>query len=152
MVGDGPEREPLEKLVSELGIRHQVTFWGQQMDVAPFFSAADAFVMSSSSEGLPMSLIQGFSLQLPAIVTDVGGMAEAVRTAAAGIAVPLNQPAQMAKAIVDLASNDSERTRYAANAQAAFDRHFQLQDMVDSYMALYMNTRRAKRLRTRHSA
>lgn len=148
MVGDGPEREPLEKFALDLGIQHQVKFWGQQMDVAPFFSAADAFIMSSRSEGLPMSLIQGFSLGLPAIVTDVGGMAEAVRTAKAGIAVPLNQPAVMAKAITDLASNHSERSRYAANARAAFDQHFQLQAMVDSYMNLYLRTPRAQRSKT----
>lgn len=151
MVGDGPEREPLETLASELGMSRQVTFWGQQMEVAPFFSAADAFVMSSNSEGLPMSLIQGFSLQLPAIVTDVGGMAEAVRTARAGVAVPLNQPAEMAKAIIDLASNHSERRKYAANAQAAFNTHFQLQAMVDSYMTLYRNTAGAQRLNARQA-
>src|ERR1035441_3868402 len=51
MVGDGSERKRLESLATELGIAAAVTFWGQQLDVAPFFSAADAFVMSSKSEG-----------------------------------------------------------------------------------------------------
>jgi len=84
MVGNGSERKALESLATELGIDSQITFWGQQLDVAPFFSAADAFIMSSKSEGLPMSLLQAFSLGLPAIVTDVGGMAEVVRLAQAG--------------------------------------------------------------------
>ena len=96
MVGDGSERAKLESLAVELGIAEQVTFWGQQLDVAPFFSAADAFIMSSKSEGLPMSLLQGFSLGLPAIVTDVGGMAEVVRLAKAGFAVSATDPAEMA--------------------------------------------------------
>ncbi|MGB0066224.1 MAG: glycosyltransferase, partial [Terracidiphilus sp.] len=86
MVGDGSERTSLEKLAGELGIAEQVSFWGHQSDVAPFFSCADAFVMSSKSEGLPLSLLQGFSLGVPAIVTDVGGMAEVVRLAQAGLA------------------------------------------------------------------
>ena len=77
----------MERLAAELGIAGQVTFWGQQLDVAPFFSAADAFIMSSRSEGLPVSLLQAFSLGLPAIVTDVGGMAEVVRLAQAGFTV-----------------------------------------------------------------
>ena len=85
MVGDGSERAAMERLAAELGIAGQVTFWGQQLDVAPFFSAADAFIMSSKSEGLPMSLLQAFSLGLPAIVTDVGGMAEVVRLSQAGL-------------------------------------------------------------------
>ena len=92
MVGDGIERPRLESLASDLGIADSVTFWGQQLDVAPFFSAADAFIMSSKSEGLPISLLQGFSLGLPAIVTDVGGMAEVVRLAKAGITVSATDP------------------------------------------------------------
>jgi glycosyltransferase involved in cell wall biosynthesis len=144
MVGDGSERKVLESLAAELGIAPQVTFWGQQLDVAPFFSAADAFIMSSQSEGLPMSLLQAFSLGVPAIVTDVGGMAEAVRLAQTGYAVPANYPAGMAAAILEMAQNEAERKRFSANAKAAFQSHFTLQAMVDAYMDLYRNTARAK--------
>ena len=120
MVGDGSERGSLESLATELGIAAQVTFWGQQLDVAPFFSAADAFIMSSKSEGLPMSLLQAFSLGLPAIVTDVGGMAEVVRLAKAGYTVPVTDPAEMAAAILRLAGSDAEREQFSTNAEAAF--------------------------------
>jgi len=139
MVGDGSERKMLEKLASELGISAQVTFWGQQLDVAPFFSAADGFIMSSSSEGLPMSLLQAFSLGLPAIVTDVGGMGEAVRLAKAGITVPADDPSKMAAAILRLAGSQVERKEFSANAEEAFRSRFTLQMMVDAYMDLYRN-------------
>ena len=115
----------------------QVTFWGQQLDVAPYFSAADAFIMSSRSEGLPMSLLQAFSLRLPAIVTDVGGMAEVLRLAQAGIAVTATDHAQMAAAILRLAQDNGEREQFSANAEAAFNSRFGLQTMVDAYMKLY---------------
>ncbi|MGD0730482.1 MAG: glycosyltransferase [Terracidiphilus sp.] len=144
MVGDGSEREQLESLAAGLGISAQVTFWGQQLDVAPFFSAADAFIMSSRSEGLPVSLLQAFSLGLPAIVTDVGGMAEVVRMSRAGFTVPVSDPAQMATAILRLASNDSEREQFSTQAEEAFHKHFTLQTMVDAYMDLYRNTVRAR--------
>jgi glycosyltransferase involved in cell wall biosynthesis len=137
VVGDGRERERLEKLAAELGITRQVTFWGQQLDVAPFFSAADAFIMSSESEGLPMSLLQAFSLGLPAIVTDVGGMAEVVRLAQAGITVPLAPAEEMAMAIQRLAGSDGLRKQFSMNAEAAFQSRFTLEIMVDRYMDLY---------------
>jgi len=145
MVGDGGEREMLETMAAELGISSQVKFWGQQLDVAPFFSAADAFIMSSKSEGLPMSLLQAFSLGLPAIVTDVGGMGEVVRLAKAGITVPVTDPAGMAAAILRLASSDAERKQFSTNAKEAFHARFTLQTMVDAYMDLYRNTPRAAR-------
>lgn len=144
MVGDGNERMALEKLAESLGITSQVTFWGQQLDVAPYFSAADAFIMSSKSEGLPMSLLQAFSLGLPAIVTDVGGMAEVVRLAKAGIAVPLGDPAAMAAAMQFLANNDTDRRRFSMNAQTAHRSGFTLETMVDAYMGLYRETPRAR--------
>jgi len=145
MVGDGSERQKLEQMAGSLGISSQVAFWGQQLDVAPFFSAADAFIMSSRSEGLPMSLLQAFSLGVPAIVTDVGGMAEAVRLAGAGFTMSAADSGEMAKAILSMAENGKEREQFARNGLHAFHTHFTLEAMVDAYFELYRNTPRARR-------
>jgi L-malate glycosyltransferase len=145
MVGDGSERKTIEKLTAELGVAAQVRFWGQQLDVAPFFSAADAFIMSSKSEGLPMSLLQAFSLGLPAIVTNVGGMAEVVKLAEAGLTVSATDPTEMAAAILRLAGSKADWERYSKHGERAFHSHFTLQTMVNAYMDLYRNTPRARR-------
>ncbi len=145
MVGEGGERGMLESLAQELGIAAQVTFWGQQLDVAPFFSAADAFIMSSRSEGLPISLLQAFSIGLPAIVTNVGGMAEVVRLAKAGFTVSPNDPAEMTSAILRLADSSAERKQFSTNAEAAFHSYFSLGTMADAYMDLYRDTPKARR-------
>jgi glycosyltransferase involved in cell wall biosynthesis len=92
-----------------------------------------------------MSLLQAFSLGLPAIVTDVGGMAEVVRFAQAGIIVPAASPTDMAAAILRLASSPPEREQFSRNAEAAFRSHFTVEAMVDAYMDLYRNTPRARR-------
>jgi L-malate glycosyltransferase len=148
MVGDGSERGTLERLTADLGIAGQVTFWGQQLDVAPFFSAADAFTMSSKSEGLPISLLEAFSLGLPATVTDVGGMAEVVRLAKAGFTVSVTEPAEMVAAILRLATSDAEREQFSKNAVAAFHSRFTLQAMADAYLDLYRNTPRGRQTPT----
>jgi glycosyltransferase involved in cell wall biosynthesis len=137
IVGDGSERRRLEQSAHDLNITEKVTFWGQQIDVAPFFEAADIFLMSSISEGLPLSLLQGFSAGLPAIVTNVGGMAEAVELAKAGIIVPPGKPNEMAAAILELAECSEKRARFAASARSAFNTHFSLRQMVGAYEKLY---------------
>lgn len=144
MVGDGSEREHLERLAAHFDLTEHVTFWGQQADVAPFFSAADAFIMSSHSEGLPISLLQAFSLGLPAIVTDVGGMAEAVRLAGAGRVTRAGDASAMAAAILDVVEHEQERTLYSLHGQAAFRSCFTLDAMTDAYMQLYRKTSRAR--------
>ena len=137
VVGDGRVRPQLEELVAELQVGDQVKFWGQRMDTAQFFSAADAFVMSSITEGLPMSLLQAMSLGLPAILTDVDGGAEVARMAESGLLVPLRDPAAFAEAIVRLAGDAGLRVRLGANAAAAYWADFTLEKMGDGYMQLY---------------
>lgn len=145
IVGDGSERAALEQLARSLNIPEQVTFWGQQMDVAPFFAAADAFIMSSKSEGLPLSLLQALSLGVPAIVPDVGGMPEVVRQTGSGYIVPPAAPDAMAAAILKMANSAAERNLFSSNARAGFCSHFDLKTMTDAYMRLYRDTPRANK-------
>lgn len=137
VVGDGAERSRLESLVAELGIGENVTFWGERMDVAGFFRAADLYCMSSVSEGLPMSLLQAMSVGVPAVVTDVGGMAEVVKNSDAGLATPVGDPEAMADAILQLASDPDRRSTLAEHARNAYLQNFTLERMDASYMGLY---------------
>jgi len=141
IVGHGHERQRLEDLVKNLGVEDLVTFWGERLDVAGFFSVADAYCMSSTSEGLPMSLLQAMSLGLPAIVTDVGGMAEVVKNAHAGLATPVGDANAMAEAIVQMASDEKRRTVFHDNARTAYEELFTLEQMDAAYMELYRRTR-----------
>ena len=84
-----------------------------------------------------MSLLQAFSVGLPAIVTDVGGMAEVVRLAKAGFTVEPTDHAQMVAAIVQMGTNCAERERFSMDAEDVFKSLFTLETMVDAYMNLY---------------
>jgi glycosyltransferase involved in cell wall biosynthesis len=143
LVGDGSERKALEERAKRGGAGSKITYWGEQLDPAPFFSAADAFVMSSTSEGLPISLLQAFSIGLPAIVTDAGGMAEAVRLAKAGLIVSKTDPTSMAEAILRFARDGEERASYGENALAGFEANFTLRSAVSAYDELYRAARNA---------
>lgn len=142
MVGDGQERERLESLAAELGIAGSVTFWGEQMEVARFFAAADGYCMSSVSEGLPMSLLQSMSVGLPAMVTDVGGMAEVAKGAGSGLASPVGDKDAMAASIVKLATDEALRKELSAKAQEAYLRRFTLDHMYEHYLELYQQENR----------
>jgi L-malate glycosyltransferase len=143
IVGHGIMREKLEILVHELGIAGNVTFWGERLDVAHFFSAADVFTMSSVSEGLPMSLLQAMSVGLPALVTNVGGMAEVVRNAHCGLTPPVGDSAAIAKAIIQLASDPGRMAVFADNARTAYNEQFTLEHMESAYMDLYCRPERS---------
>lgn len=137
IVGDGAMRESLQALAAQLNAGETVKFWGLQMDTAPFFTAADAFVMSSLSEGLPMALLQAMSLGKPAILTDVDGNGEVLRFTGGGELVPVANPKAFADAIVRMAEDDGFRNACSERTLTAYRDSFMLERMFEGYERLY---------------
>lgn len=137
IVGDGVLRSELEHHANNLSLGDSVTFFGEQTDVSPFLSAADAFIMCSKSEGLPVSLLEAMSAGLPAIVTEVGGMAEIVSMSGAGVIAPTTGPGALAEAIVALAQDKKLLSQCGKAARDSFERQFSISAMLDQYMRLY---------------
>ncbi len=70
---DGPLKQQLEGLAKQLGLAEKVSFLGVRRDIPVLHNAADAFVLSSELEGLPLSVLEASASGLPSVVTDVGG-------------------------------------------------------------------------------
>jgi len=137
IVGDGPLELSLRKLTCELGLNNSVTFFGEQTDVSPFMLAADLFVSSSVTEGLPVSLLEAMSVGLPAVVTDVGGMGEIARLSGAVTLVPSSDPQAMAAALSDSMARRQELPKMGQLASYCYERYFRPERMLDEYMSLY---------------
>ncbi len=137
MVGGGPLESSLRQLSDELGLNECVTFFGEQADVSPFLLAADLFVMSSVTEGLPVSLLEAMSVGLPAVVTDVGGMAEVARLSGAATLVPSSDPEGMARALCEAISRQQELPKLGRLASTCYDQYFRPERMLDEYTSLY---------------
>jgi len=94
-----------------MGISGRVLFAGFQDNVQPYLYAADVFVLTSDSEGLPLSVLEAMATGLPCVVTDVGGNSEAIEHNINGFLVPPGSPVAVANAIMHLQSNPRERAR-----------------------------------------
>jgi glycosyltransferase involved in cell wall biosynthesis len=137
IVGDGPLEFSLRKLTNELGLNDCVTFFGEQSDVSPFMLAADLFVSSSVTEGLPVSMLEAMSVGLPAVVTDVGGMSEIARLSGAVTLVPSSDPEGMARALCDAVVRRQELPKMGQLARYCYKQYFRPERMLDEYMNLY---------------
>ena len=84
-----------------------------------------------------MSLLQAMSVGVPAIVTDVGGMAEVVRLSGAGLLAPVGDSAAMAEQIVTLASNPELHAEFSRLARETYSAEFTLESMEAAYLKLY---------------
>jgi glycosyltransferase involved in cell wall biosynthesis len=137
ILGDGDEASALKQLSNELEIAAAVRFWGEHSDVGTWLRAADLFVLSSISEGLPISALEAMATGLPTILTDVGGMPELVALSGSGKIVPVADPAALADAFVEFANRRDELETLRERSSRCYQEYFTPERMTNEYLALY---------------
>ncbi len=138
IVGDGPQREALQRQAAEAGLGDQVVFAGQQSDVAPWMRAFDAFALPSyANEGVPQSLMQAMFTALPCVTTAVGAIGEIAVPDRTALVVPPQDSAALAAAI-GLLKNDPElRSRLGAAAREHCAAGYTRRAMLDRMEELF---------------
>lgn len=137
IVGDGNEASSLKALAAELRIGQSVQFFGEQSTVGDWLTRADVFVLSSVSEGLPISMLEAMAAGLPAIVTDVGGMPEVLSLSGAGKVVPVGKADLLAQAITEFASRRRDLKELGQKARSCYVQYFLPERMAEDYLNLY---------------
>jgi glycosyltransferase involved in cell wall biosynthesis len=123
IVGDGPLRGSLERLAGRLDLGRNIVFTGSQSDVATWLRRARVFVLTSISEGLPLSSMEAMRCGLPVVAPPVGELPELIEDGVNGYLVTPPTPAAFAVRLVDLL-NDSERlARFGAAAEKSAARY-----------------------------
>ncbi len=122
IVGDGPEKENLQRLAKELGLDEAVTFIPFVQDIRPYLWAADVFVQPSwGAEAFGIILIEAMASSLSCIATYNGGMKDIIVNNISGLHVPIHSPEKIASAL-DQNMNCILRSQLAGNAlQRVYD-------------------------------
>ncbi|HTK30332.1 MAG TPA: glycosyltransferase [Candidatus Saccharimonadaceae bacterium] len=137
IAGEGALRETLEVQARALGLADRAHLLGPRQDVAALMAACDVFVLSSEREGLSVTLLESMRASRPAVVTRVGGNAEAVEDGVSGHVVAAGDSAALGEAIAALLGDPARREREGAAARARFLGRFTAQRMVRETEALY---------------
>lgn len=139
IAGEGPQEAELRACARSLGV--EARFLGHRDDIPALMNAADAFVLSSAVEGLPVVLLEAAASGLPAVASDAGGVREIITDGETGFVVPPGDPAALAAATARLAAlpaETRERMSRTARAQAVarFDRDAVAAQWDATYRAL----------------
>jgi glycosyltransferase involved in cell wall biosynthesis len=111
IVGDGVTRPELETLCANLRITPNVHFTGSRNDVARLLRAIDVFVLTSTTEAFPISLLEAMACGRPSVCTAVGGVPEVLNDGESGYLVPPKDPQQLAARLVSLLSDPDTARR-----------------------------------------
>jgi len=137
IAGGGPLQDELKRLCMSLGLEKRVMFLGFTPDVRRCMQAADAFVLSSRWEGLPMGLLEAAACALPAIATNVPGTRETVLALSGGL-TSAGDAAELGKAMSAMMQIPlEERTKMGQNARRQVVARFSLDAALDRWETLY---------------
>lgn len=123
VVGDGVEREKLLHQAASLGVANRVVFTGQRDDVLDFYSIANAFVLSSASEGTPNALMEAMVADVPTVCTSVGGVPELVINGRSGLLTPPSNEQALARALESVLTSQTLRSDLVEGAQRVIGTH-----------------------------
>lgn len=133
LAGDGPERPQLE---ARAGSR--VRFLGRRRDMPELMASADAFVLPSRVEGLPMVLLEAAAAGLPAVATTVGGNAEVIAEGETGLLVPPRDPVSLAAALRRIeALPAAELQRMGDAARHLVAEAYSMEAVLDTWERMY---------------
>ena len=141
--GDGPEREMLTSLISELGLEHKVHLAGYIPDGASeaYFGACDVFVLCSrwKTEAFGIVQIEAMSCGKPVVATEIpqSGVPWVNEDGVSGLNVPVDDPSAIASAICRICSSPDYYERLSQGAAKRFEETFTMQMMIDKTIQLY---------------
>jgi glycosyltransferase involved in cell wall biosynthesis len=137
LVGDGPEAGPLRALADELGLGERTVFAGERHDVPALLAAFDVFVMSSSTEGLPLSILEAMAAALPVVATAVGGVPGVVDDGETGVLVPSGCVDSLAAQLAGLRDDRVRAESMGRRGRALALGRYSAETMTARYMDLY---------------
>ncbi len=137
IVGDGPEYSNLTEYVKASGLSDNVKFKGFRTDISVLLADHHVFILSSDYEGISIALLEAMSTGLPGISTNVGGISDTIIDQKTGILVDKGDSVNMAKAIIQLATNPSQIEFMGANAYDYFVENFHESVVLNEYNTLY---------------
>lgn len=134
------QTELIEK-IHKLGIEQHVTLTGERQDIPEILGLLDIFTLPTfTHEGLPRSILEAMSMNLPVVATDIRGCREAVVHQQTGLIVPPQDSNKLAEALAILLSNNQLRQAYGnagrERIEAEYDEELVFQRLASFYEKL----------------
>jgi N-acetyl-alpha-D-glucosaminyl L-malate synthase BshA len=137
LVGDGPERHRIERLIDKLDLRHSILLDGYRSDIPERLKCMDTLVLCSETESAPLTILEAMSSGLPVVATNVGGIPEMVEHGRNGFLVPLKHPEDIAERLLELNADREKMRRMGEHARETVLERYTTDKVVGQYLEVY---------------
>jgi glycosyltransferase involved in cell wall biosynthesis len=144
IAGDGPAKDRLEQLATNLGVMDRVRFAGFRGDIGNLLGAGDLVALPSLREGLSIALLEAMAASKPILASSIGSHREVCSHAEIAFLVPPANALRLGEGILRLAGNPALMARLGRNARAVYEGYYTEDRMLESYRRLYFELLHAK--------
>jgi L-malate glycosyltransferase len=137
LIGDGPVRGDIERLVADYRLADDVIFLGEQYDLVPYLSVADLFLLPSAQESFGLAALEAMACEVPVIASNVGGLPEIIENDVTGYVFPPDQIAAMADQAIALLKDPERRMKFGRHAAAKVRADYCVDRVVPIYERAY---------------
>jgi glycosyltransferase involved in cell wall biosynthesis len=137
IVGEGDLKDSIVTHAGDLGIADAVSILPVTPDIAQFYRGLDLFVLPSNSEGLPLTLLEALAAELPAVATDVGGIAEVITDGVNGHLVPAPAGIGLAERSIRLLLDRERASAMGKAGRETVSQRFTAARMVEGIERVY---------------
>lgn len=137
IVGDGPERESIERQVRALGIEKRVLLLGVRSDMGNIYRHSDFLIIPSLREGLPYVLLEAMAMKVPVLATRVGQIPKLVEESKIGCLVPPGDAAALSQGMRQLLEMGREVDTWAEKARLLVEKKYSVESMTRQVEQIY---------------
>lgn len=137
VVGEGAQREEVQRYVRTKKIQQRVAFWGTVNDVHRFYQMADVFVLPSLSEGLPNTLLEAMSCGIPSVGSNINSIRSVIDHKHNGYLFKTDESQDLAEAMTKILTDPHLARFLSVNARKIVEERFSLDHVAHEYVRLY---------------
>ena len=137
IAGDGPLRSDFERRIAADRLTDSVRLLGVRNDTPVLLAAADAFALTSHSEGMSNTILEAMAAGRPVVATRVGGNPELVQDGLTGMLVSPDGRAELVAALRSLLADRAAAEAMGRRGRERVEREFSLAGMINRYTAIY---------------
>lgn len=137
ILGKGDLRAHLELQVKQLALINQVQFLGQVPDVFSILYQSDLFILPSRAEGMSNALLEGMTVGLPCIASNIPANAQVIQHNQNGLLFTVDDVDNLTQTIICLAKDQSLREHLGREATRTIIQHYSIDHIAERFMAIY---------------
>jgi hypothetical protein len=137
LAGEGPDRQMLEAMIAERGLRGRVHMPGDRKDMPNLYLASDLFVLASRVEAFGLVLVEAGFFGLPSVASRVGGIPDVIVDGETGALIPPDDPSALAASMARLLDDPAQRRTMGDAAKRRVEALFSVDRMVHAFQGTW---------------